>query len=298
MPKTARLRHRAPDIADRVSAAWYRSHGTERIEIAVGTVAALTVNPHKPSRPADLIEWFRQVDDASVLARLHEIWGRTWIVQPYLVQVARPLHSWLDENLSSETVRAVRAIIETALDAGLLDITNDTDPAHRASEDVLGAVLTHMRSTGARKGLGEFHTPADVAEIMARLVNTELPDPGQAIHEPTAGSGGLIRAAAQNIRRLGGDPAQYTWAMGDIDSLAIACAATNAIVWGLGDNVLAYRADALAEPGATQRAIETRQAVLDHHRAILRAALPIATLERTLRDLEQAPHPHTSEDAA
>ena len=133
---------------------------------------------------------------------------------------------------------------------------------------------------------------------MARLVNAELPDPGQAIHEPTAGSGGLIRAAAQNIRRLGGDLAQYTWAMGDIDSLAIACAATNAIVWGLGDNVLAYRADALAEPGATKRAIETRQAVLDHHRAILRAALPIATLELTLRDLEQAPDSHTSEDAA
>ena len=298
MSTTSRDGHHATDIAEQVSAAWYRSHGADRIDIAVGTVAALAVNPLKTRYPADLVAWFRQLDDANILAALHEIWGRTWITQPYLVQASRPLHSWLDKDPDSETVYAVRAVIDAALNAGLLDVTNYTDPGQRASEDVLGAVLTHMRSIGARKGLGEFHTPADVADIMTRLVNTELPDPGQTIHEPAAGSGGLIRAAAQNIRRLGGDPAQYAWVMGDLDALAIACAATNAIVWGLGDNVLAYRADALAEPEAAQRAVETRRAVLVHHGRILRAALPIATLERTIRDLEQAPDPQTSEDAA
>ncbi|MGB3676018.1 MAG: N-6 DNA methylase, partial [Candidatus Nanopelagicales bacterium] len=159
-------------------------------------------------------------------------------------------------------------------------------------------VLTHMRSIGARKGLGEFHTPADVAELMAGLLHTELPEPGQAIHEPAAGSGGLVLAAAQNIRHLGGDPARYTWVMGDIDALAISCAATNALIWGLGDNVLAYRADALAEPDAPRRAVETRRAVLDHHRRVIGAALPLAAFELTIRDLAEVAAPRSSEDAA
>lgn len=295
-PPTTR---RSISIAESVSGAWHRSHCSDQLDIAVGTVAALAINPLKETiGHGSLAARFRQLDNAGTADALREIWGRRWLSDPYLVQVALPLHGWLEEDPSDETLRAVRGVIDAALRAGLLDLVGHVDPARRSSEDVLGTILTHMRSVGARKGLGEYHTPPDVADLIAQLANERLPEPGQSIAEPCAGSGGLIRAAAQNIRRLGGDPADYQWVMGDIDSLAVACAASNAIIWGLGRRVLVYRADALAEPDAPMRAAATRTAVLEHHHRVVTTAMPVAVMKMALTTYTEGSCETVDDDAA
>ncbi|WP_373298070.1 N-6 DNA methylase [Streptomyces abikoensis] len=67
-----------------------------------------------------------------------------------------------------------------------------------------------------------------------RIVNDDAkePRPGEHVHEPACGSGGLLRAAAQGMRERGLDPASVHWSGVDIDQIAAACTAVNAIVWG------------------------------------------------------------------
>lgn len=76
-------------------------------------------------------------------------------------------------------------------DAGQLRLTG-TDSRHRV--DLLGVVLTTLRSDSARKGCGQFTTPGDVADFMAEMLGVTDSD---TVHEPAAGTGGMLRAVAQ-----------------------------------------------------------------------------------------------------
>jgi hypothetical protein len=75
----------------------------------------------------------------------------------------------------------------------------------------------------------------------------------------------------------------------DINHLSVACAAANAIVWGLGDHVLVYRADSLAQGDHRADAVTMRAQVLEHHRTVVRAARLAALLTPRTQDDVSAP---------
>ncbi|MBF6333501.1 N-6 DNA methylase [Nocardia transvalensis] len=271
----------ARPIAEAVAAAWRRhSHTGERIEIPLGTVAALALlEVAAPAAPRLPSQW-RDLDAADTIDALRMIWGVFWVTEPYLVEVARPLHDWLTDDHPRETLTAVRTIIDTSFQHGLLDLTGHADPALRSDVDLLGAVLTELRAPGDRQHRGEFHTPTAVADILAAVTLSDLPPEATTSDEPAVGTGGLFRATAQRIRALGGDPQQYAWSMTDIDRLATACCAVNAAIWGLGPDVLIHRGDILTEPDGLEKAEELRRRVLAHRDSEIRCALLLEAAHR------------------
>lgn len=136
-----------------------------------------------------------------------------------------------------------------ALTGGLLHLTSSSpDFGGNSDADVLGAVITVMRAHGARDALAEFHTPPELTELMARMLLTDkTPTPGMKFNDPCSGTGGMYRAAAQHLRDRGLNPHDFGWAMTDVDPLAAAGAAVNAILWDLGPHVLVACTDTLTE---------------------------------------------------
>lgn len=99
----------------------------------------------------------------------------------------------------------------------------------------------------------------------------EAPEPGGTFHDPAAGTGGLMRAAALTLRLQGADPHEYMWSMNDVDPLAVACCAVNATVWSLGPHVLISRSDTLTTGDGSERAARHRYQLLDSHERLMYA---------------------------
>lgn len=81
-----------------------------------------------------------------------------------------------------------------------------TDPA----QDFLGPIYMDLASRGHRSWMGQFFTPWPVAELMARVMMTDLQerrgDLPITLAEPAAGSGVMVLAAAQVLRDAGMAP--------------------------------------------------------------------------------------------
>jgi type I restriction enzyme M protein len=79
------------------------------------------------------------------------------------------------------------------------------DHAH-VSDDVFGNAYEHLIrnfASKAGKSSGEFYTPAEVASLMAEIVE---PEEDQSICDWASGSGGLLLQSRNYVRRHGGDP--------------------------------------------------------------------------------------------
>ncbi|GAA4085231.1 N-6 DNA methylase [Actinomadura miaoliensis] len=292
-PRPANMRLHLQQIAEDIDRAWHRAHGGSRIEIPLGTVATLClIGPTELDRPK--LEQYILGLDAPALMRLYQsFWARLWMNRPYLVDVASPIHRWLEDGIDDRAAKAVRAVTQAAIQTGMLELTASPDPWWRSQADVLGPVLTGLRSQGGRRALAEFHTPAEVADALARLtIGDEAPSPGQWISDPAAGTGGLIRAAALALRERGQDPADYVWVMTDIDPLACACAAVNSLIWGLGSNVLVHCGDTLAEGDGAERALRRRAEVIAHREEMVGKAAVIAAVHQTMQLLDIAAREH------
>jgi len=93
---------------------------------------------------------------------------------------------------------------------GLLEAFNDPKldlrPSQLDGNDIIGDAYEYLISEfaeGAGKKAGEFYTPSEVSELVARLAD---PQPGDRICDPTCGSGSLLlRTAAQVRKRHGSD---------------------------------------------------------------------------------------------
>ncbi|MFJ4939045.1 N-6 DNA methylase [Streptomyces pseudovenezuelae] len=278
------------DLAEAVSSAWHHAHGGSRIEIAVGTVAALALWPLRGPDAYLADDWWLSLDDTELLAAFRECWARMWIMRPDLIDRATPLHKWVDdEEPDSRRAVAVRAVVEAAITNGLLHLTTSDDPDLRSTTDVIGILLTVMRSEGAHDALAEIHTPPDVAYLMARMLLDDMHlEPGMRFDEPAGGTGGMYRAAVQVMRERGIDPHQFGWALTDIDSLAAACAAVNVILWDLGPHVLIGCGDTLHEGNVYARAAREALESLErrdrlHSQAVFLAA--IQKVEALMRDI-------------
>jgi hypothetical protein len=259
-------RQHAANVADTVITAWFSHYGGSRINVPLGTVAALTF-----FREPLIADWLLTIEPAQVPGLLREVWGVQWMTRPDLIEVARPLHDWIEEDPDEHQLRAVQAVIHTAVDKGLLNLTARKDPYQRSEADVLSPLLTGLRHKSDKKWRGEYHTPPSLTDLMAEIL--VLDDPGHTIREPALGSGSMFRSVAQTLRFRGLDPHHYTWLGNDIDPLATACAAVNAILWDLGPKSVIWCADSLAtEDAGLTKALAEREAVIKHRNAVVEQA--------------------------
>ncbi|MFM9596253.1 N-6 DNA methylase [Streptomyces scabiei] len=278
------------EIAEAVSYAWHHARGGSAIEVPIGVVATLALWPLRGPDAYLAADWWLSLDDTDLLTAFRECWARWWIMRPVLIDRATPLHKWIDdENPDPRRAGAVRAVVEASLTNGLLHLTSSDDADLRSTTDVMGTVLAVMRSEGAHDALAEIHTPPEVAYLMARMLLDGMSlNPGMTFDEPAGGTGGMYRAAAQVMRERGIDPHEFGWSLTDVDPLAAAGAAVNAILWDLGPHVLIGCGDTLHEGNVPARAAQEARDSLErrdrlHSQAVFLAA--IQKVEALIRDV-------------
>lgn len=255
-----------PTFGEAVASAWYRAHGGTRMEIPMGIVATLALWPQK-GYPRTLAKFFRQLDTPQLLQCVREVAAYWWMRRPDLIDTASLLFKWAEEDkYSKNELHAIRATFHAALDANALDHTGREDPEANTWVDLMSWTVTNLRHHSAREGLGEYHTPPEICDLMAAQILGRNPDEihdGYSLLDPCAGTGGMFRSAAQHLRYMGLDPVNYTWFAQEIDPIAAAGCAVNMIVWGLGSKAMVACGDTLSEGDLWPRAIEHRRAMVE-----------------------------------
>ncbi|MFI2906726.1 N-6 DNA methylase [Streptomyces sp. PDY-4] len=237
--------------------AWWTSNrgGSSDRATAVGTLTTLALcAPSRPDGP-DYGPLLLPLDDEQLVDTLRAGWNSFWTYDPDLTEAARPLHDWL----SHPTDNAIRGLADYArilLRAGLLEYCSDT--ARAEADDVLGLLITRMRSYSERQSTGEFFTPSVVTNFIGDMVISADRKPGDLFLEPAAGTGTMARSAAATMRFFGTDPAAYRWWLNDLDPLNAACCAVNAQLWRLGRQVTVSCGDALNHPRLLEQAVRER----------------------------------------
>jgi hypothetical protein len=267
---------RAQRIGERAVEAWYQSHGGSDGEIAVGVVAALALTGRRDAGGLDPAKALIASSDEEIAALLSEIWSLFWIARPELARLTGPFAAWLDDEPRSESrAHAAAQVARAAAKAGLLEM------AHNGSLldcDVIGATYIHMRADSAKQARGEFYTPPNLCKMMAQMTlgGKDSLEPGMSIAEPAAGTGGMLRAAAEHIREQGMDPGDFWWYANDISPVSVAGLAVNCHVWDLGRRVVIGVANTLAEPDWYERAWKEQQGVTGQRDSMLHTAQAIA----------------------
>ncbi|MGI5401975.1 N-6 DNA methylase [Streptomyces sp. CA-135486] len=270
----------AHKIAENVMDAWYSNYGGSRMDIPLGTVAALSF-----FREPLVGDWLLTLQPEQFLPLLREIWGVQWYHRPDLIECARPLHDWIEEEPHDQQLRAVQAVVHTAVNTGLLDIASHGDPYMRTGADILGPLLTGLRHKSDKKWRGEYHTPPCVSDLMARILFDG--DHGPTIREPAIGSGGMFRSVAHLLHERNLNPHDYCWIGNDIDRLSAACAAVNAIYWDLGPQTVIWCGDTFEKNGLTN-ALAKRTEIIEHRNNVVGNARMIGLLRHVDRLLEGA----------
>ncbi|MFC8449526.1 N-6 DNA methylase [Kitasatospora sp. NPDC057223] len=250
----------AQRIAEMVVDTWHRNHGGGRMDIPVGVVAALSLWPVKgPDAPLQA-DWILGLDAKDLVQLLRECWAYWWMRRPDLVNRAAPIARWAEEDLSDHHLDCVRAVARAAITNGLLTVTGSSDPGDLAECDLMSWVITGLRSRADRNWLGEFHTPPEICDLMARMQLGDCSDigPGYSVLEPTAGTGGMVRSVAQAMRERQIDPAQCRWHLVELDPISAAGAAVNMMLWGMGPHTTVWCGSSLAPVDTAKLALEEK----------------------------------------
>lgn len=261
---------KAHKIAEIAVAAWHRFGVSAHEEICVGVVAALALIARRDPDGPDPAKQILASNDEEIAQLLSEVWCMFAIVRPELAFRCGPFAEWLNaEPLDHTLVAGAAAVARDVIEAGMLSLTLECETSRKV--DLLGFVYTLIRSHAGRKAHGEFYTPASVAESIAHASLAGL-EPGQSICDPTAGTGGLLRAAAQALRAEGRDPHEFRWYGCDLLPVPVAGMAVNAHIWGLGPQVVIGCANVLAEPDWHVRAWREQRAAVEVHEARIQGA--------------------------
>lgn len=268
-------RVRVRRVADVVEASWASSSGGSDVGPCVGVLAALALLGQRDADGPDPAGQIIGSSDEEIAQLLMEVWCLFTITRPELAFRCGPFAEWLNaEPLDPQLVSAAAAVARAAVKAGVLDLTLDLDVAREV--DLLGHVYTQMQSQRARQARGEFYTPPEVAEVMAAMI---VAGSGSSVCDPTAGTGGLFRAAAKVLRAGGRDPHEVRWVGCDISRIAVAGLAVNAHIWGLGPNIVIGCANSLAEPDWQVRALREQQTAIEAQESRVKAAGLLVALE-------------------
>ncbi|MCF2531176.1 N-6 DNA methylase [Yinghuangia soli] len=252
----------ARQVTDKVIAAWWRARVGGDIAVPIGTVAALALTRRQPQLDRDgggleLGLEIQAMSPARFGAWLKLAWGLQWFERPDLVERARILHEWLhlDDRSAERRLRGAHDVALAAIDAGLLELVADTD--YRHAVDLFGPLIEQLRAADDKRARGDFYTPASVSRAGVGITFGGAASdlvPGSAFIDPTAGSGGLLRAAAEELRDRGLDPADFAWQANDIDPVAAGACAVNCILWDLGPNSVVACSDVLMRADSIQKA--------------------------------------------
>ncbi|GAA3371128.1 hypothetical protein GCM10020367_20540 [Streptomyces sannanensis] len=285
------LRTSGVDFGEAIADAWYRAHGSSRMDIPVGIVAALALWPIKSDGAghAQALADFIASQPADALpAGFGEVVAANWLQRPDLIDTAAPIFRWTEENHDEPTLRAIKAVTDAALKHGVLQHTGDSDPYMRSETDLMSWTITKLRHHSSRSGLGEYHTPPEVCEMMARVLIEGDLDRMHRFYEPAGGTGGMFRAAAQILREYQRDPHDFGWMLQELDAIAAAGAAVNTIIWDLGPGALVACGNTLSEGDMTSRALGHQRAIFEHRNRIVAAGATAAALAQAERLISRA----------
>ena len=267
-------------LAEAVDRAWHGAGAGTDEGVCVGVIAALALLGQADPQGPDPRRQILELGDEEIARFLSEVWCVFTISRPELAMRCGPFGEWLNaEPLDRHLLAGAAAVARAAVKSGLLELTADTEIVRQV--DLLGVVYTTMRSHAARAARGEFYTPPEVAELMARLTLGDL-RPGQSICDPAAGTGGLLRVAASVLRAEGRDPADYLWYGCDISPVAIAGLAVNAHLWGLGRQVVIGCANSLGEPDWEVRALREQREAIEAQRSRVKTVQALSAMKAFL----------------
>lgn len=261
-------------VAEAAERAWNGAGAGSDVGVCVGVAAAIALLGKRDAEGSDPAEQILGSSDEEIAQILSEVWCLFTIARPELALRCGPFGEWLnadppDRHLLAGAGAVARAVVKVEL----LELTLDLEASREV--DILGHLYTLMQSQSARQARGEFYTPPQIAEMIARISLPEVA-PGSSICDPTAGTGGLLRAAAQVLRAEGKDPHEFRWYGCDISPVAVAGLAVNAHIWGLGPQVVIGRADTLAEPDWEKRALREQLTAIEDQRSRVRVASLLA----------------------
>lgn len=240
-------KHDTATIAEAAARAWQTSYLGDQLYVPLGTVAGVALAAAAgPAQSVPLLAALDAGDVDEFGEQLYEVWGRVWVARPDLSARTAPLWQWLREGAQPEQLAASRRVAAAAVRAGLGRLMSDQEA--RRDSDLLGHLLMELRPAVARTGRGQFYTPRDIGEVLARLNGLAGIRAGQSVVEPACGTGSLLGAAAQVMRQNGTDPATVQWFAVDIDEAAVGCLAVNVVLWDLGRQVLLGCGDILQSP--------------------------------------------------
>jgi hypothetical protein len=269
---------RAVKVAEAATDVWWRHGRAGTDSAAIGVIAALALLAQADPNGPDPRRLILGATDGEIADLLAEVWITFTITRPELALRCGPFAAWLDEQpRQADLTATAAAVARGALNAGVLDLT--LDPEVSAGVDVLGAAYQAMRPSSAKRAHGEFYTPPELALMIAQMMIADI-QPGQSICEPAAGTGGMLRAAAQVMRERGLDPAAYRWYAADISPAVVAGLAVNAHLWRLGPNVVIGCADTLAERDWHVRAATEQRKAIARQRQRLELAQIMATIRQ------------------
>ncbi|GAB3677502.1 N-6 DNA methylase [Saccharopolyspora tripterygii] len=268
--------HRAPDqhatdIAQAVDVAWNKSNHSGRRDVALSVVSALALLNQRNPNSSDLAEHLCAQNAEEFAKTLREIYTAVINSRPDLTHLIFPLMQWVFDDPEPALQRAAKQVGDAALHARQLDLTGFE---RRYDTDLLGVVLTLLKSDSAGKANAQIYTPMPLADMMARMTP---PEEHSSVCDPAVGTGGLLRAASQAMRELDRDPTTVTWYGADVDDLAIAACAVNSLIWGLGPCIVLCVANTLSEGDWARRAEAQRAEVLQvserirHHKLMIHA---------------------------
>jgi type I restriction enzyme M protein len=124
-----------------------------------------------------------------------------------------------------------------------------------AASDVLGDAYEYLIKQFAdttNKKAGEFYTPRSIVRLMVEILD---PAEGETVYDPACGTGGMLLAAVEHVRALGGDPRTFFGRLfGQEKNLTTAAVARmNLFLHGIEDFVV-ERGDTLRNPVFTDPA--------------------------------------------
>ena len=264
-------------IAEAAANAWLRETWSDAEDaVALGAVAALSLLGRRDPEGPEPAERILAAGDEEIAQMLEETWCLFTLARPELAFRCGPFGRWLDEEpRSTANVAGAAAVARAAVKAGLLELTLDRASAREV--DVLGHLYLLLRDDKAKRRHGEFYTPGPVAEAIAGMA-LEVVEPEKSITDQFAGTGGLLRASAEALRKAGKNPQQFWWYGCDIDPVVVAGLSVNVHVWNLGPRVVIGCANALAEPDWVVRAAEEQRVAIETHEMLVTGAALLARL--------------------
>ena len=151
-------------------------------------------------------------------------------------------------NKEKFTDELLKDLIEGFSSISLGNTAVDTDILGDAYEYLVGKFADVTR----RNKAGEFYTPRSVVRMMVEILD---PKEGESIYDPACGTGGMLLAAIDHVKRAGGDPRTFFGKVyGQEKNLTTSSVARmNLVLHGIEDSQIA-REDTLRDPVFTDGA--------------------------------------------